>query len=110
MLTEIHGARAKVQKTLKWMLAELTANRLEVCKIPSRIQGYRRIVIACNCEWYQELCRRYEYPRKRYPKFRTMIRRCATIRALTRMIAGDYRGVYAERILSVMETMECGLE
>lgn len=105
MLTEVSGTRVEIQKTLIWMLDELTANRLEVCKIPSRIQGYRRIVLTYNCEWYQELCRRYEYPRKRYPKFRTMIRRRETIRALTRMIAGDYRGVYAERILSVVDSL-----
>lgn len=108
MQSEIPGIRNEIESTLAWMLQELLDHRLESCVLPSKFGGYYRVLISQNCEWYQELCRRHEYPRKRYPKPRTMIRRRETIAALRRMIKGDYTGVYADRIFSVMEYLECG--
>lgn len=106
MRAGIPEARSTLKTLLEYMLVELLSTRLEVCKIPSKLGGYRRCVLSCNCEWYQKLCKSYTSPRQKYPKHRTIIRRRNTIRALTRMIKGDLRGVYAERILDILKTFD----
>lgn len=107
MQSEIPGIRTEIETTLAWMLQELIDHRLESCTLPSKFGSGRRyrVLVSCNCEWYQELCRRHEYPRKRYPKPRTIIRRRETIAALKRMIRGNYTGVYADRIFDVLDSL-----
>jgi hypothetical protein len=91
-----------MQEDLTRMLYELESNRLVVAKI--RIErGYIRAPISWNAPWYQRLCRANMTCRKRYPKARTIIKRIHTVTALRRMLKGDLTGVYAERILAVIE-------
>lgn len=82
------------------MLDELLSSYPETIKVPSREGGYIRVPVSVNAEWYRWFCRKYKGTRRRYPKPRTIIRRQTTIIALLRLIAGDYRGVYAERLLA----------
>lgn len=97
--------------TLAWMLAELKANRLEVARLPSR-DGYRRVVVAQNAPWYRDFCATYERQRGTRggrccrTRPRTIIRRRETVAALGRMLAGDLRGVYAERLREHAEHLE----
>ncbi len=90
---------------LKFMLDELRGNRLEVIKVPGRDGGYIRRAITRNCEWYRRLCDNHKKPRKRYPRPRTIIKRCDTIRTLERMIAGNLGGLYAERLTHIAENV-----
>lgn len=94
-----------MRQSLLWMLNDLESTRLEVCKYPGRHGGYVRVVVSSNCEWYRQLCRNYVRPRKRYPKPRTIIRRQVTVKAIQRMLRGNLCGVYAERILDVMQEL-----
>lgn len=90
------------ETTIRWMLDDLLSNRLEVAKLPSSRGGYTRVVVSHNCPWYQKLCENYcRKRRKRYRREFTIIKRCHTVAALKRMLAGDRSGVYAERILEV---------
>lgn len=91
---------------LKWMLQDLLDHRLEVYKVPSSISGYVRCAITTNCEWYSKLCSSYCRTRKKYPKYRTIIKRQHTITALKRMIKGNHKGIYAARILEIIEKLE----
>jgi hypothetical protein len=84
------------------MLQELESGRLVVAKWPSSRGGYVRGALSCNCEWYRHLCGRHLGYRRRHPRARTIIKRQATVLALQRMIRGNLRGVYAERILDAM--------
>lgn len=86
---------------LQWMLDELHANWLEVIVVDEL-----RKVISFNCDWYRKLCRQNMGVRKRRPRSGTLIRRQHTIKALERMLKGNLRGSYAERILAVLETLE----
>ncbi len=86
------------------MLGELESTSLTVAKYPVD-GGYLRGVMSSNCEWYRELCSRYLSTRRRFPKLRTFIKRRCTIAALKRMIAGDLSGLYATRILDVIDHM-----
>lgn len=82
---------------------ELDSQRLWVIKIPSREgEGYVRVPLTQNPLWYQQLCSEYEKKRKRYPKPRTYIKRINTLKALRRISFGNFRGVYAERIITLM--------
>ena len=85
------------------LLDELESGYLEVCKIPSPHGGYIRVPVSVNTEWYSRFCRRHTKGRRRYPKHRTIIRRCHTRAALRRMAAGDIRGLYAERLLDFID-------
>jgi hypothetical protein len=85
------------------MLEDLNNHHLEVVKIPSNQGGYIRVCIDRNPTWYSDLCAEYTKQRKRYPKHRTIIKRCTTIAALGRIANGKYHGVYAERLRSHLE-------
>lgn len=87
---------------------ELESGRLEVCKVPGREGGYVRAIVSVNCEWYQRFCANYIRARRRYPKIRTYIKRRNTEVALKRMLKGDLSGVYAERILALIEELSLG--
>lgn len=84
----------------KYMLEELEAGWLEVAKVVSQHGGYIRICNSVNCEWYSRFCRAHEGFRRnrRWKKPRTFIKRCHTITALKRIIAGRMDSVYAERL------------
>lgn len=85
------------------MLEELESGYLEVCKVPGRDGGYVRVAVSVNCEWYSRFCRRFLVSRRRYPKLRTIIRRCHTIRALQRIATGKVDGVYVKRLMPFIE-------
>lgn len=85
------------------MAEELEGSYLEVVKIPSQRGGYIRVAVSVNAEWYSAFCRRYMNSRRRYPKYRTIIKRLDTLNALRRLQAGNHKGVYAERLLDFVE-------
>jgi hypothetical protein len=87
------------------LLEELESSWPETCKVPGRYGGYIRVPVSTNCEWYRRLCRRYLSRRRRYPKPRTIIKRCHTIIALKRIAAGNQVGVYAERLRPFLEEL-----
>ena len=95
-----HDAR---RRAAKFLLEELESSHSGTIKVPGRNGGYIRVPKSTNAEWYQRLCRQWERPTKRYPKPRTIIKRCDTIKALGRIIKGDTTGVYAERLLPFIE-------
>ncbi len=68
----------------------------EAMKVPGRDGGYVRVPISTNTIWYRRFCSQYEKPQPQ--KMRTIIKRCHTIRALQRIEAGDFSGVYASRL------------
>ena len=85
------------------LLEELESGYLEVCKIPGKEGGFVRVAVSVNCEWYRRFCRRFLVSRRRYPKPRTIIRRCDTIQALRRIVAGETGGAYVERLMPFVE-------
>jgi len=68
----------------------------ETAKVPGREGGYVRVAVSVNTEWYRRFCA--THARLRGRKIRTIIKRCHTIRALRRLEAGNFSGVYAERL------------
>lgn len=94
----------EVADAARQLLEELEAGWLEVAKIPSRRGGYIRVPMSKNAEWYSRLCRTYESATsKRFPKPRTIIKRCHTIAALRRLIDGRRDGEYYERLRPFIE-------
>jgi len=81
------------------MAEELESSYPETIKIPGREGGYIRVPVAVNAEWYRVFCGLFTAPRRRYPKPRTIIRRCDCLRALRRLAEGNQDGVYAERLI-----------
>lgn len=87
----------------RWLLEELESSRLEVCKVPGREGGYVRVCVSVNAEWYRGFCGDWVRPRRRrYRRPRTIIKRCHTVRALQRIVGGNPRGVYCERLLPLL--------
>ena len=91
------------QQAARRMLNELESSDLEVCEIPGSNGGYIRVPISVNLQWYRRFCAQYQTTRRRHPKPRTIIRRCHTIAALRRIIAGNRSGVYAGRLISLID-------
>lgn len=87
-----------VRAAARRLLEELQSSYPETCKVPNGNGGYVRVPVSVNTEWYRRFCRQYLSVRRRYPKPRTLIRRCHTIKALERIAQGNLRGVYAERL------------
>lgn len=86
------------------MLDELESSGLEVMKVPGRHGGYIRVPVSVNAEWYRHFCRLYGDNRtNRRMRQRTMIKRCHTIAALKRLIAGNSSSLYAERLIAFVE-------
>ena len=78
----------QIRQAAAEMAAEFAAQRLEVCKLPTD-DGYIRVVVCPSPTWYQKLCRKYEFHRRRrYRKPRTIIKRVDTLRTLRRIAAG----------------------
>ena len=90
----------------QYLLDDLQAHFPETCKVPGRHGGYIRVPVSVNACWYRRLCSRHKVGRRRYPKPRTIIKRCHTIKALHRIIAGNTDGVYAERLMPFVEEMQ----
>jgi hypothetical protein len=83
--------------TMATILRELLESSFpETAKVPGREGGYIRVPVSVNTEWYRRFCANHERWRGR--KTRTIIKRCHTIAALKRMEAGNFNGVYAERL------------
>lgn len=69
------------------MLDDLDRCKLHVIKI-RKDGGWVRLAIESNPDWYRNFCSEYMKRRRKYPKIRTLIKRCHTINAL-RKIAND---------------------
>jgi len=90
---------------------ELECQRLEVMLAPTRRRPCNswdmvRVVVSHNPDWYRNLCALYRSHRVdacRWAEFKTAIKRFDTLRALRRMARGDFRGAYAERILTIVK-------
>jgi hypothetical protein len=93
----------RTEEAATLLLEELEAGWLEVIKAPGRDGGYVRVPISANAEWYRRFCRQYEVRRKRYPKPRTIIKRCHTIKALRRLMDGQKDGIYVDRLKEFIE-------
>lgn len=85
------------------MKEELESSYPETIKIPGKEGGYIRVPVSVNAEWYRIFCERHKTRSRRFPKPRTVIKRVDTLRALDRLAQGNTEGVYAERLLSVIE-------
>lgn len=86
----------------KHLLDELDAGRLEVAKIRTE-NGYIRVHVSVNAEWYSRFCANHLASRRRYRKPRTIIRRCHTRRALQELAEGRCHSLYAQRIRDFIE-------
>lgn len=91
-----------IAETATYLLDELEGQGLEVVKVPSE-NGYVRVPVSVNAEWYRHFCASYKRSRNKYPRPRTIIKRCHTISALKRIISGNINGVYAERLMPYIE-------
>lgn len=101
----------RIREAARVMLDELESGWLEVCKIPGRDgEGFVRCVITQNAEWYRRFCAEWTRRRRRYPKERTIIKRCETVRALREMIGGRIGSEYARRLIPHAERMADELE
>lgn len=97
-------------RKLEYMLDMLESSRLEVVLVPLNPNqrnwdefGCKRVVVERNCFWYRTLCGHHASKRGvRRGRFDTIVRRQHTLRALERMIAGDLKGRYAERIMEIL--------
>lgn len=93
---------------LEIMQAELEAHPLVTILVPSKRHDRREWDhIRCNVsvppKWYRKLCGLHASKRGvRRQKFDTIIRRANVLRCLERMLAGNFRGRYAERIMSIL--------
>lgn len=102
-----------IPQIAKVLRQELEANYLEVVLIPAkepRHSGHQiRATQSQNAEWYKEFWSRHgrgPSSNGRYNKFRSLINRNRTIEALRRMEGGDLSGVYAERIIDLIQTTD----
>lgn len=92
------------------MLFELENSHFEVVLIPAperRHSGHQvRALQSANPEWYSRFASQYVNCRgvglKRMKRPRTYIDKRATVKALERMLEGDEKGIYAERLLNFM--------
>jgi hypothetical protein len=88
------------------LLNELESNYLEVVLIPApdrRHSGHCvRAVQSANADWYRDFCNKYPSRRKGF-KTRTRIKRRETIKALEKILSGDFSGVYSERLLNYID-------
>lgn len=85
-----------------WMLNELLGRRPHTIKVPGRDGGYVRVAVETNPEWYRDLCQKHMSRSRRFPKPRTVIRRCHVLRALVLLADGQKaHTTYAERIKSI---------
>ena len=85
-----------ITETAKEMEQTLRSSRLEVC-----VKDGRRVVTSQNTQWYRHFCKRYERLHK--SKYRTIIKRCHTLTALKRLQHSNYQGVYADRLMQIIE-------
>lgn len=92
------------RRTLAYMKEDLEASRPLTIKVIGRDGGYIRVPVTQNPEWYRALCsahKRYRLNRK-WRRPRTIIKRCNTLKALDRMMDGNFTGVYAERLIEIV--------
>jgi hypothetical protein len=92
------------------LLDELQNNRLEVVKVQTP-EGFKRVVCSQNAPWYQDFCFSYQKARKRYPKPRTIIKRCHTIRTLEALLSNPTLSTtYAQRLQPFIEDRQAYFE
>ncbi len=62
-----------------------------------------RGTIVTNPDWYQRFCAQHEYPRKRYPKPRTKIKKFRTLSQLDRIAKGlPTSGFYYDCLMKII--------
>lgn len=97
-----------IRRICKYLLMELESNFHEVVLVPAEFEqsGYRRMLRAAqyqNAFWYRKFIEQYQsirgIGRRRYKRPRTFIRKDQTEQTLSRMIASNFAGIQAERIL-----------
>ncbi len=89
------------------MLDELKKHKLSVIKI-RRDDVWVRLAVESNPSWYRSFCDEYSKSRKRYPKVRTYIKRCNTIKALENIINDvDYVTPYMYRLIPYVDDYVC---
>lgn len=105
-------ATIEVLDRLARMRDELMDSYHEVVLVPGEFEyggGGRmlRALQSANAVWYQKFNQQYTSirgrGRKRYKRARTFIVRSEVIKALDRMLEGDFSKVYAERLLVFVE-------
>ena len=98
-----------IRMTCEYMLEYLERSYLEVAV---NQENCTRITVNRNTEWYRDFCAAYQNYSwvyrggkrvKRKKRYRTIIKRCWTIAALKRMIDGNFKGVYATRLMEFIE-------
>lgn len=104
MLLVIVSMNFILEVAAAYMLDELEDRQLEVIKVPGYKGGYIRAVICCNPDWYRQFCAAHVRIRNKYPRPRTYIKRCHTVRALNRIMTGNTAGIYAARLLPYIES------
>ena len=83
------------------MLIELESNSLDVVLVPSDKDANKlRAVQSQNAAWYRVFNNQFRSIRGRMKRARTYIKRDHTAAALRRIVAGDRRGVYADRLIA----------
>jgi hypothetical protein len=100
-----------MRRILAWMLNELDQGSHEVVLIkapdPQHSTHMVRIVQSHNADWYRLLAEQFTNCRgighKRMKRPRTFLKKVRIRRALERMIAGDFSGVHAERLVDFIE-------
>lgn len=95
--------------TCEMMLEYLQRSYLEVAV---NRENYTRMPVSHNTQWYRDFCACYHSiswiyrngkKTKNKKRSRTFIKRCHTVAALKRMINGNFRGEYANRLMEFVE-------
>ncbi len=99
-----------MSRKLTLMLNTMESHRLHVVLAPLNPNrrgwnehGCKRVIADRNVDWYRRLCLAFPSTRKRvHRKHDTLIKRQHTLAALNRMLRGNLKGRYAERILQIL--------
>lgn len=105
-----HSSSCKYGEPLdaETMLDELETFQISVVLVDAPEKRHSdhkiRMVEMQNPKWYRDFCSLYKSDRNdRSTRFHTAIKRAWTIKALKRIIKGETRGVYIERLLDFIE-------
>lgn len=100
-----------MSRKLEQMYGELCCHQLITVLAPSK-RGLNdwdciRVNVDVPPRWYRIMCNENASKRGvRHGRFDTIVKRQHTLRALERMIAGNLKGRYAERILEISKTFK----
>ncbi len=92
------------RERLEQMLHELENSEHRVVAVPAgdpKHSGHKvRVAEYQNAAWYRRYNQEYQNARGKMKRARTFIHKRKTLIALKRMLAGNLKGVYAERLLA----------